>query len=161
MSPGYTVADMANDYAQVITEDFGDHVDLVVGESFGGMIAQYLAAFHPNSFGHIAMVVTAAVDSDWSKEVDCRLAAALARGDAGGAGTEFAEYLLPGERMRWVRRLIGPLVGRLFLGNNCPPQDVLVEVQAGWPSTPGPCFPASRHPSCSSAATVTGSSRRT
>ncbi len=132
MPPGHTIADMADDVAGVIAGEFGGRVDLLVAESFGGMIAQYLAALHPGSFGRIALVVTGAELSDWSKDADSRLAAALARGDMAGAGTMLAEELLPGERMRWVRRLAGPLIGRRMLaGRHYPPGDLLVEVQAG------------------------------
>jgi pimeloyl-ACP methyl ester carboxylesterase len=131
MPAGHTIAGMADDYAQVISQEFGGRVDLVVGESYGGLIAQYLAAFHPGSFGHMAMVVTGAEVNDWGKDVDSRYGAALARGDAPGAGTVMAEYLLPAKSMRWVRRLIGPLFGRLmFAGLDCPPGDILVEAQA-------------------------------
>ena len=48
MPADHGIADMADDYAQLVTEEFGGRVDLVVAESFGGMIAQYLAARHPN-----------------------------------------------------------------------------------------------------------------
>lgn len=131
MPAGHSIADMADDYAQVISEKFSGRVDLVVGESSGGMIAQYLAAFHPGSAGHVAIAVSAAEASDWAKDVDSRLARALAQGDASGAGTAFAEYLLPGERMRRVRRLIGPLIGRPLLAwTDTPSRDILVELQA-------------------------------
>ena len=98
-TPEHTIAGMADDYARLIDEEFGGRVDFVVAESFGGMVAQYLAARHPDSFGHIAMVVTAAELSDWGKDVDSRMATALAGGDTNGAGTVLAEYLLPGRRM--------------------------------------------------------------
>ena len=83
MPASHTSADMADDYARLIAEEFGGRVDLVVAESFGGMIGQYLAARHPESFGHIAMVVTAAELSAWGKDVDHRMAAAVAAGDLG------------------------------------------------------------------------------
>lgn len=67
MPPGHTVASMADDYAQVITREFGGWVDLVVGETYGGTVAQYLAAFHPSCFGHVALIVTAAGASDWAR----------------------------------------------------------------------------------------------
>ena len=116
MPAAHTSADMADDYAQLIAEEFGGRVDLVVAESFGGMIGQYLAARHPESFGHIAMVVTAAELSDWGKDVDSRMAEAVAAGDTGRAGTVFAEYLLPGRRTRWLRQLMGPVVSRRRAG---------------------------------------------
>ena len=131
MPTGHTIADMADDYAQVIRQEFGGRVDLVVGESYGGLIAQYLAAFHPGSFSHMAMVVAGAEVSHWGKDVDSRYGAALARRDASGAGTVMAEYLFPGESMRWVRLLVGPVIGRALLARfGCPPGDILVESQA-------------------------------
>src|SRR5688500_8829457 len=42
MPRGHTVADMADDYAQAIRDDLGGRMDLLVGESYGGMIAQHL-----------------------------------------------------------------------------------------------------------------------
>ncbi|MHA7223149.1 alpha/beta fold hydrolase [Arthrobacter sp. RHLT1-20] len=130
MPPEHTIADMADDYAQLIAEEFGGRVGVVVAESFGGMVAQYLAARHPDSFGRIAMVVTAAELSDWGKDVDSRMAHALAGGDTNAAGTVFAEYLLPGRRLKWLRQLIGPLISRRILsGSDFPSQDVLTEVQ--------------------------------
>jgi pimeloyl-ACP methyl ester carboxylesterase len=130
MPPEHTIADMADDYAELVAEEFGGRVDLVVAESFGGMVAQYLAAGHPDSFGHIAMVVTAAELSDWGKDVDSRMAEALAGGDTNGAGTVFAEYLLPGRRLKWLRRLMGPVISRqLPGGSDVPAQDVLTEAQ--------------------------------
>ena len=130
MPPEHSIADMADDYAELIAEEFGGRVDVVVAESFGGMIAQYLAARHPDSFAHIAMVVTAAELSGWGKDVDARMAQALAGGDTNGAGTVFAEYLLPGRRLMWLRRLIGPLISRRLLsGSDFPARDVLTEVK--------------------------------
>ncbi|SDL68308.1 alpha/beta fold hydrolase [Arthrobacter sp. ok362] len=132
MPASHTIADMADDYAPLIAEEFGGRVDLVVAESFGGMIGQYLAARHPQSFGHIAMVVTAAELSAWGKDVDNRMAAAVAAGDPDRAGTVLAEYLLPGPRTRWLRELLGPVVGRRVLGSSgCPAADVLMEARAG------------------------------
>ncbi len=131
MPEGHRVEDMAADYAHVISEELGGRADLVVGESFGGMIALYVAALHGDSWGHVAVVVAAAEVSDWGKQVDSRLAAALARGDTAGFGAAFAEYALPGERARWVRRIVGPWIGRSLLsGRSYPPADLAVETAA-------------------------------
>ena len=51
MPPEHSIPDMAEDYARLIAEEFRGRVDVVVAESFGGMIGQYLAARHPDSFG--------------------------------------------------------------------------------------------------------------
>jgi pimeloyl-ACP methyl ester carboxylesterase len=131
MPAGHGIADMADDYAQVIADQFGGRVDLVVGESFGGMVAQYLAALHPERLGRLVLVVAGFEASEWGKDVDTRMATALARKDATGCGTAFAEYVMPGDRLSWPRRLLGPLIGRvMFADEPCPPGDVLIELEA-------------------------------
>jgi pimeloyl-ACP methyl ester carboxylesterase len=131
MPAGHSIEEMAEDYARLIAEEFGGRVDLVVGESFGGMIAQYLAALHGESWEHLAIVVAAAEVNDWTKEVDSRQCSALAGGDGAGFGMAFAEYVLPGERSRWARRVFGPWIARSLLsGKNYPPSDLLVELEA-------------------------------
>lgn len=126
MPPGHSVADMADDFAGVISDHLGGRVDLVVGESFGGMIAQYLAARHPGLVGRVALVATGAEVSDWGKDVDQRLAAALRRGDRNAAGAAVLEYVIPLPSLVWLRRLGGPLVANWLQ----PLPDVLVEVDA-------------------------------
>ena len=147
MPAGHGVADMADDYARVIAEEFGGRVDLVVGESYGGMVAQYLAARHPERLGRVVLVIAGCEVSAWGKDVDSRLATALARGDATGCGMAFSEYVLPGDRLRWLRRLAAPLVGRALFGHEqCPPADVLVERQAELDFDSRPVLPAIRVP---------------
>jgi pimeloyl-ACP methyl ester carboxylesterase len=132
MPAGHGVADMADDYAQVIADEFGGRVDLVVGESYGGMIAQYLAALHPDRVRHVAVVIAGCEVSEWGKDVDSRLATAVARRDTTACGMAFSEYVLPADRLRWLRRLLAPLVGRaLFAGEQSPSgDDVLTELAA-------------------------------
>jgi pimeloyl-ACP methyl ester carboxylesterase len=131
MPPGHTVADMADDLAAVIVDELGGRVDLVLGESYGGMVALLLAARNGHLLGRLAVVVAAAEVSDWGKDVDARLGAAVARGDASGVGTAFAEYAMPGDGRRWLRRLVGPAIGRsLMSGRNYPASDLLVETRA-------------------------------
>src|SRR5215510_2622679 len=40
---GYTTKDMSDDYAELVRREFGGHVHLVMGASYGGMIAQHFA----------------------------------------------------------------------------------------------------------------------
>ena len=49
MPPGHTVADMASDCARFVEEHVGAPVDLLLGESYGGMIALHVAADHPQT----------------------------------------------------------------------------------------------------------------
>jgi pimeloyl-ACP methyl ester carboxylesterase len=127
---GHRVSDMADDYAQLVADEFGGRVDLVVGESLGGMVGQYLAARHPDAFGSIVLLSAGCEASPWGKAVDTRIGGAAARGDRTSAGTAFAEYLLPGPRSRWLRRLLAPVIGRMVVDQRIPPGDYLVEAAA-------------------------------
>lgn len=127
----HTVADMADDYADAVAERLDGRAGLVVGLSYGGMVAQHLAARHGDLVGRLALVASAARVSDWGREVDGRLAAALVRKDRAGFGAAFAEYVVPGRRARWLRRVAGPWIGRSLLsGRHYPASDLLVEVEA-------------------------------
>ena len=130
MPAGHAVADMADDYARLISEEFGGRVDVVLGESFGGLIVQYLAARHPTCCDRVVILSAACEVSAWGKDVDRRLLAALEAGEWAEAGAAFAEYLLPGDRTRWVRRMLGPLTGRMLTRRTYPVSDVGVETQA-------------------------------
>jgi pimeloyl-ACP methyl ester carboxylesterase len=138
MPPGHTIADMAEDYAEVIADELGGRVDLVVGESLGGEIAQYLAANHSDRMGRLALVCTAARSTEWGDDVDRRLAEAFGAGRTAEAGATFLEYVIAGQRWRWLRRLLGPLVGRWIAGQGYPVQDVVTEslAEAGFDARP-------------------------
>ena len=55
---GYTTKDMADDYAELIRAELGGHVDLVMGTSYGGLIAQYFAAKYPELFDRLVIVMS-------------------------------------------------------------------------------------------------------
>ncbi len=131
MPRGHSVADLADDYAGFIGEHLGGRVDLLLGESFGGMVAQYLAGLRPSAVGHLAMVASGFEVSEWTKGVDRRLAAAVERRDRTSAGAAFAEYLLPSPSLERLRRLGGPLMAKPLLASpHYPPEDVVVEMEA-------------------------------
>lgn len=131
MPRGHTAEDMADDVARFVTDELGGRADLVVGVSFGGMLAQHVAARHGRLLGRVALVAAAARLSPWGRRVDERLARALEAGETSRAGAAFGEYLLPGERWGPVRRVAGPFVGRMLTrGKHYPAGDVLVEVEA-------------------------------
>lgn len=130
MPPGHTVSDMADDYARFVDEQLGGHVDLVVGESYGGMVAQYLAARHPSRVGRVVLALAAASITDRGKDLERRWATARAEGRHADAGVLFLEYFLPGEDRAALRRRLGPLAGRLFANSEIPTEDLLVEAEA-------------------------------
>ncbi|HEX3048570.1 MAG TPA: alpha/beta hydrolase [Bacillota bacterium] len=44
LTEGYSTSRMADDYADLISNEFGGHVDLIIGFSYGGLIAQHFCA---------------------------------------------------------------------------------------------------------------------
>ena len=142
MPSGYTVAEMADDHAGLITEVLGGRADLVVGESYGGMIAQYLAALHPACLGHLALIATGCRLSSWSDELDARLIAALETGDLRAAAVVFSEELLPGRSTGLLRRLLAPLLARRMV----PVDDVLTETRADLTYDARPLLPGIQAP---------------
>jgi pimeloyl-ACP methyl ester carboxylesterase len=131
MPLAHTLADIADDHADLVRTEVGGRVDLVVAESFGGMVAQHLAAAHPNVLGALVLVATGWQVTPETQEVDGRLVAALRDGDRSRAGAVFAEYALPGARLAGLRRLLAPVTTALLLsGRHFPVQDVLVEAEA-------------------------------
>jgi pimeloyl-ACP methyl ester carboxylesterase len=147
MPRGHSVADLADDHAGFIGEYLGGKVDLLLGQSFGGMVAQYVAGRHPSSVGHLAMVASGFEVSEWAKDVDRRLGAAVERRDRTSAGAAFAEYLLPSPGLERLRRLGGPLMAKpLFESPHYPPEDVVVEMEAEVACDARPVLPSIEAP---------------
>lgn len=129
---GYTTRDMAEDYAELVRGEFGGHVDLVMGTSCGGMIAQYFAAEHSGMLDRLVIVMSGPVVSAEAKRIDLQYAdlisrrkdrrAMVVRGEAvtkPGAGRLAMSALL------W---LLGPaLLGKI---DDTFRRDVMVEAKA-------------------------------
>lgn len=130
MPAGHTLAQMADDYADVVRTELGGRVDVAVGFSYGGMVAQHLAARHPDVVARLALVCAAATVTPWGSDVDRRFAEALAARRDAEAGAAFLEYALPGEGRRRLRRVLGPVVGLALAAAGYPRQDALVESAA-------------------------------
>ena len=132
MPKGHTMADMADDYAGLIADEFGGKVDLVVGVSFGGMIGFYLAARHPDCFGHIAISVAGYEVNRQGKTLDYDFAKLLSEGRNGEAGALLFRLMAPGLRVPGVARVVGAVMGRLMFGETHPyfASDVMVEAEA-------------------------------
>jgi pimeloyl-ACP methyl ester carboxylesterase len=132
MPKGHTMADMADDYAGLIADEFGGRVDLVVGVSYGGMVGFYLAARHPDRFGHIAINVAGYEMSEEGKTLDYDFARLLSEGRNGEAGALMFRLMAPGLRLPGVARVLGRMVKPLMFGETHPyfASDVVVEAEA-------------------------------
>jgi pimeloyl-ACP methyl ester carboxylesterase len=131
MPKGHTIADMADDYAGLIADELGGKVDLVVGVSNGGMIGFYLAARHPDRFGHVAIAVAGYELSEEGKALDYDFARLLSEGRNGEAGALMVRSMVPALRLPGLARVAGMAMGRSMRGDH--PffeSDVMVEAEA-------------------------------
>ena len=112
---GCTLADMAEDYARLIDEEFGGKVDLVVGDSGGGMVGFCLAARHPDLFAHIAILVAGYTLDEAYKAANLESARLNNAGRRTDAAAAFVGFMVPGLRPPFFARLLAMVMGRVIL----------------------------------------------
>ncbi len=130
MPVGHSIADMAADHARFIQKELGGRVDLVVGKSYGGLIAFYLAANHPEVARYVVAAGAAATVPAAGREQDRRWAQLRAEGRHTEAARVMLEVMMPGPRAAWLRPLIAPVMGLMTASLKIPPGDLLVEAEA-------------------------------
>ena len=124
---GYSLADMADDYAMMIREEFGGPVD-VLGVSTGGAIVQHFAADHPTLVRRLVIHSSAHTLSDAAKAAQMevgRLASQRKWREAWAILLSF--MLLPGPLARpqaWLASLI------LSLAPPKDPSDLIITIEA-------------------------------
>ncbi len=126
---GCTIADMAEDYARLIVEEFAGKADVVVGDSGAGMIGFYLAALHPDVFGHIVIAVPGPM-TEAANAANLEFARLLSAGRKADAAAVLVTLQRPGIRSRWVIRLFAWVVARVGLAAAYEPSDILVSAEA-------------------------------
>lgn len=94
----YTLSDMARDAARLL-EELGHESAHIVGASMGGMIAQTVAAEHPDRVRSLVSIMST-TGSRWAGQPALRLFPVLLRRPPGGREA-FVEHMV------WVFRLIG------------------------------------------------------
>ena len=131
LAPGYTTRDMAEDCADLIRTEFAGHADLVMGVSYGGLVAQYLAASHPELLDRLVIAMAGPVVSDSAKAMDLSYARLIHEhgdreamaGRADAVATGVARSLMAGALWLFGSALLGK-VDETFRS------DVLIEAQA-------------------------------
>jgi pimeloyl-ACP methyl ester carboxylesterase len=130
LAAGCTIADMAEDYAKLIAEEFGGKIDVVVGDSTGGMIGFHLAARHPDVFGHIVIAVAAYSMTDEGRAANLASARLLSAGRKTDAAAALVTLMYPGIRPAWIARLLAWAVAQVSFTAAFNPRDVLVGAEA-------------------------------
>jgi len=129
---GYTTKDMSNDYAEMIREEFGGKVDLIIGISYGAMIAQHFAADHFELFNHIVIAMGAHKISEEGEQIDIKFAELLSKGNIKSAYVTIADALYPPSFKRKFLKGILWLAGSIAHKPESKTfsQDVLIEAKA-------------------------------
>lgn len=130
MTSGHSADDMADDYASLICEEIGGVVDVVLGQSFGGMISLCLAANHPVVLRRLVVAGAAAEVSRWGAEIDGRLAALQAEGRYAEAGAVLLESIVAGQAFARFRGAAGAAIGAVLAKTETPDSDLIVEAKA-------------------------------
>lgn len=116
LPPGYTTRDMAEDYAGLICDEFAGRVDLVMGVSYGGFLAQHLAADHPELFDHIVIAMSAHKVTDFAKRLDHEYAVLIGRHKDRAAMASRAEAIFPSGPLKPLLAGVLWLIGKPLLG---------------------------------------------
>ena len=124
---GYSMKDMADDYAVMIQDEFGRPVD-VLGISTGGSIAQHFAADHAGLVRRLVIHASAYTLNDAAKEVQMRMGRLAAQGKWREASKVLMDFALAPSRFGGIIAAIASLM----LAATAPddPSDLVVTIEA-------------------------------
>ena len=127
---GYTTRDMSEDYAVMIRDEFdGGPVD-VVGMSYGGLIAQHLAADHPTLIRRLIIAMAAYNVGDKGKQFDTINSELMSQGKIREALTSSISIVYPRGIKKHLLKFFMWLFGPLISSKPTHPMDLLVEAKA-------------------------------
>lgn len=133
MPEGHTTRDMSDDYAELINKEFGGHVDLIIGTSYGGIIAQHFAADHPQLFSHLVIFSAAYKVEEENAKTDYRFAELLNQNKPRQAYQLMASAFTQNSIGKVVVGALFWLIAPSFLGDDYTDvfrQDVMIEAKA-------------------------------
>jgi pimeloyl-ACP methyl ester carboxylesterase len=127
----YTLKDMADDYAEMILQEFGGPVD-VIGVSTGGSLAQHFAADHPELLRRLVIHSSAHTLGEAGKQLQLEIARLARQGHVLQAWNTMIRYVLPSAGI-W--KLLNPPLAwtaarLLSLGRKPDLSDLVVTIEA-------------------------------
>jgi pimeloyl-ACP methyl ester carboxylesterase len=127
LPPGYSMSDMANDYAVMIKNELGGVTD-IIGVSTGGAIAQHFAIDHPDLVRRLVLAMTGFRLTEEGKELQIKVAELARKGKRRSAsallGTAIIRKGIAKHVFKWFLWLLGPLMIPVD------PSDGIVEIEA-------------------------------
>jgi pimeloyl-ACP methyl ester carboxylesterase len=120
---------MAEDYAAMIKNELNSEPVDVIGESYGGLIAQHLAANHPELVRRLVISMSAYRFSREGAEMDMKFAQLTSEGKTAAAFRSLAPMLNDNRVKRRLLVFFMSLFGSRMLSNPNP-EDLLVEGKA-------------------------------
>jgi pimeloyl-ACP methyl ester carboxylesterase len=127
LPPGYSLSDMADDYAVMIKNELGGAVD-IIGVSTGGAIAQHFAIDHPDSVRRLVLAMTGFRLTEQGKELQMKVAELARKRKRRAAyallGTAIIRRGIAKHFFKWFMWLLGPL------SIPADPSDGIVEIEA-------------------------------
>jgi len=127
---GYTTRDMAEDYAAVIKDEFNSEPYDVMGASYGGLIAQHLAADHPELIRRLVIAMSFYRFSDEGNELDMKSAQLLSEGKNREALKTLYPILEGGRIKKAFMKFFMGYIAPLLWSTPDNPSDLLVEGKA-------------------------------
>ena len=124
----YSFEDMAYDYAEMIRREFKEPV-IIMGESTGGQIAQYLAANHPNTVKKLIIISAAYRVSEKGAEIENQVAEYFKQEKYGKAFTTLLDLIWASKITRTIAKMLTRLFVRKIIGKIEYPNDLLTEIR--------------------------------
>jgi len=128
---GYTLKEMANDYAETICEEFGGPVD-VIGVSTGGSLAQHFAADRPELLRRLVIHSSAHTLGKAGKQIQLEIGHLARQGRVIPAWQTLIQFILP---RAGIWKLLNPslawMAARLLsLGKTPDLSDLVITIEA-------------------------------
>jgi pimeloyl-ACP methyl ester carboxylesterase len=124
---GYSLQDMAGDYALMIREEFDGPID-VIGTSTGGSIAQPFAADHPDLVHRLVLYASAYTLTDAAKALQLRVGNLARQGQWRAASRALLEFAMPPTLPGRMTAAVASLMMSLTAPDD--PSDLIVTVEA-------------------------------
>ncbi len=132
LTKGYSIYQMSEDYAEIIENEFNKKVDLIIGFSYGGLIAQYFCARFPFYAKSIVIGGSAHKISSKAKEIDYNFAKYIYEKNDRKAMAIRSEAVFQNVFAKNIFYIFLWVFGKFFLGNLTDEErkDTMIEAEA-------------------------------